>query len=289
MKKRFLLALSAIALYSVVSFTNCETLTAFVQLPQISLDSVELASISINGVELLCKLAVDNPNAFEIPFPETAWELFINTNSFTSGVIKASDRIRARQKSFVDVRVNLDFVGIFNSFMSLKGSQKVGYKIALGITFPISTMLPILAQVIGDKTWNFDHEGELPLPQLPKLGAPSMRLETQNITRAEVLVSMNIENPNAFPLPPITIKYDYRLNNISFLGGDTKSETIPPNSSAPVVFRLGVNYLDAIRILGSLFTSSSVSSSISLSGDFGIPAFRGDTFNLSASGTLPLR
>jgi len=281
MKKRFLLGLSAIALYSILSFTNCQSLMSIVQLPQISLHSVELASISVNGATVLCKLQVENPNAITIPFPETSWELFINSNSFTSGVVKNNESLRARQTTLVDVLVNLDYLGVFNSFLSLKGSQKAGYKVGLGVRFT----LPVL----GDRVWNFEHEGELPLPQLPKLSAPSMRIETRDITKAEILVSMNIENPNVFPLPPITINYDYQLNSNSFLNGETKSETIAPNSAAPVVFRLTVNYLDVIRAFASLITSSSVSSSISLTGDFGIPAFRGETFSLSASGTLPLR
>jgi len=281
MKKRFLFIMTAVAFYSIVSFTTCETLMSIVQLPQVSLHSVELGSISVNGASLICKLQVENPNPVTIPFPETSWELFINNNSFTSGVVRNNESLRARQTTIVDVQVNLDYLGVFNSFVSLKGSQKVGYKVALGVKFT----LPVL----GDKAWDFAHEGELPLPQLPKLSAPTMSIGSRDLTRAEVLVTMNIENPNVFPLPPITIKYDYKLNSNSFLSGDTKSETIPPNSTAPVVFRLGVNYADVLRIIGSLLTSSSVSSSISLSGDFGIPAFGGETFNLSASGTLPLR
>jgi len=273
--------MTAAALYTIVSFTNCESLMSIVQLPQISLHSVELGSISVNGASLVFKLQVENPNPITIPFPETSWELFINNNSFTSGVVRNNGNLKARETTLVDVQVNLDYLGVFNSFASLKGSQKVDYKVALGVKFT----LPVL----GDKTWDFAHNGEIPLPQLPKLSAPTLSIGSRDLTRAEVVVTMNIENPNAFPLPPITIKYDYKLNSTSFLSGDTKSETIAPNSISPVVFRLGVNYADVLRIIGSLFTSSSVSSSISLTGDFGIPAFGSEAFNLSASGTLPLR
>jgi len=281
MKKRFKIIMAVCVFLSVLSFTTCETLMKSLQEPLISLHSVELANISINGVQLLCKVQVDNPNPFTIPFPETSWQLFINNNSFTSGVVRNNESLRARQKTLVDVLVNLDYLGVFNSFASLKGSQKAGYKVALGVKFT----LPLL----GDKVWNFEHEGEVPLPQLPKLSAPVMSIGSRDFTRAEIIVTMNIENPNVFPLQPITINYDYQINRNSFLRGDTKSEIIPPSSTSPMVFRLTVTYADLLRSFASLVTSSSVSSSISITGNFGIPAFGNEPFSLNASGTLPLR
>jgi LEA14-like dessication related protein len=273
---------AAAVLFTVLALSTCKTLQSVMQEPLISLHSVELASVNINGAQLLCKVQVENPNAFEIPFPETDWELFINANSFLSGVVKNNRHIGARQKTLVDVPVNLDYLGVFNSFRSLKGSQKAGYKIALGVKFPVS--------VFGeDKVWNFEHEGEFPLPQLPKLSAPSIRIESRDSTKVEILVTVNVENPNVFELPSFKIEYDYRLNRNSFIKGETGSAAIAAGAVTPVVFRLSVHYSDLFRSFASLIGSREVSGSISLFGDFGIPVFSGETFNLSTSGTLPLR
>jgi len=273
--------MTAVVLLTALSFTTCQSLMAALQEPLISLHSVEIANVNINGVQLLCKVQVENPNAFDIPFPETAWELFINTNSFVSGVVKNNQRIKGRQKTLVDVPVNLEYLGIFNSFKSLKGSQKTDYKVALGVKFPIP--------VIGDKVWNFEHSGELPLPQLPKISAPSMKIDSRDSSKVELLVTVNVTNPNVFPLPSLSIKYDYQLNRNSFIKGETVSEALAANAVTPVTFKLSVSYTDLFRSFASLLTSREVASSISLTGDFGIPAFSGETFNLNTTGTLPLR
>jgi len=273
--------MTGIAFIAIFSLSTCQSLSSALKEPIVSLRSVDITNLTFTGARLLCKVQVENPNAFDIPFPETGWELFINANSFVNGVVKNNQRISARQKVSIDVPVALDYLGIFNSFRSLKGSQKAGYKVALALKFA----LPVL----GEKVWNLEREGELPLPQLPKLSSPSMRIESRDNTKADILVSVNVENPNVFELPPLTIKYDYQLNRNSFVKGETVSGTLAASAVTPVGFRLSVNYADLFKAFASLLTSREVSSAISLTGDFGIPAFGGETFNLNASGSLPLR
>jgi len=273
--------MTAVVFFAVFSLSTCQTLSSVVKEPVVSISSVDITGLNFTGAQLLCKVQVENPNAFEIPFPETGWELFINNNSFVTGVIKNDQRIRARQKVLVDVPVNLEYRGIFNTFRSLKGSQKAAYKIALAFKFAIP--------VLGDKVLNVEREGELPLPQLPKLSAPSMRIESRDSTRANILVTVNVENPNVFDLPPIGIKYDYQVNRNSFIKGETESGNLAASAVTPLSVRLSVVYADLFRIFVSLLTSREVSSSISLTVDSGIPAFGGETFNLNISGSLPLR
>jgi len=271
----------AAALFAVLSFSTCQTIKGALQEPVISLHSVDIAGVDITGVRLLCKVQVENLSAIDIPFPETSWKLFINDNSFVDGIVKNNQRIKAKQKTLVDVPVNLEYLGIFNSFRSLKGSRNARYKIALGVKIPVP--------VLGDKVWNFEHNGELPLLQPPKISAPSMKIDSRDLTKADVLITLNIENPNVFALPSFKLKYDYQLNKNSFLKGETDSKPLPAAAVTPVVFKLTVNYADLLKSFASLAASREVSSSINLSGDFGIPAFSGETFNLNASGSLPLR
>jgi LEA14-like dessication related protein len=286
MKKFFSLFYTKIAVFvaalcAIVTFSNCQTVMSALQEPLISLHSVELASVNFTGMQLLCKVQVENPNAFDIPFPETGWEFFINTHSFISGVVKNNQRIRAKRTTLVDVPVNLNYLEIFNVFTSLKGGRQADYKVALAVKFSIP--------VIGDKVWQFEHEGTIPIPQLPRLSMPSMSIGTVDFTKAEILVTVNVENPNAFELPPFTIAYDYLVNRNSFI--NSSIETAAPLAAAavtPVIIRLSVNYADLFRNFQSLLNSGEVPSLISLTGNFGIPAFSGENFNMQIPSSLPL-
>jgi len=61
--------LMAVLLVSLV-FTTCQSLGSIFQEPLLSLHSVELAGLSFSGAQFLCKVNVENPNVFDIPFPD---------------------------------------------------------------------------------------------------------------------------------------------------------------------------------------------------------------------------
>jgi len=256
-------------------------MSSVVQEPVVSLHSVELANINLNGVRLLCKVQVENPNGFDIPFPEVDWKLFINNNSFVNGTVRNNQRIRARNTTIVEVPVNLEYLGILNSFASLLGSRQVGYKTELGVRFSLP--------VIRDKTWRFEHEGSLPLPQLPQVNRPSMAIENANITRAIVNVTINVVNPNPFEIPSPKIAYDYQLNRNSFIKGNIENETpLAANSTTPVRFQLIVNYADLFRSFAAMRNLFEVPSLLVVTCDLGIPFLRSEPLRLEVSGTLPV-
>lgn len=283
MKKGVLykLAAAGAVFCAVLSLTTCQTLSSALREPVVSLQSVEFAGINFKGVDLLCKVRVQNPNVFDIPFPEVGWELFINTNSFIKGVVKNDQRIKAQNTVLVNVPVNLDFLEVIRTFGSLKGRSSADYRIALAAKFN----LPVL----GDKVWNFAHGGVLPMPQAPKLSAPSMRVERADLTKVEILASLNVENPNAFELPPPSLAYDYLVNRNSFLKGTvTTPGPLAASSVTPVAFRLTVTYADLFRSFSSLSSLREIPSMLNMTCNFAMPVFSGETFSLQIPGTLPL-
>jgi len=275
------LLITAAALFAIITLTTCQTLMAAFQEPSVSLHSVELGNISIDGAQIICKVQVENPNSFGIAFPETDWEFFINANSFLRGTIKNDQQIRSRDTSIVDVPLSINYLDLINTFTSLRGSRETAFKVALGVKFN----LPI----VGSKTWNFEHEGSLPMPQLPKFSAPTMSIASRDLTRAEIQVAINVENPNVFPIPAPKISYDYQVNRNSFIRGDAGGEgNLAANTTTPVVFRLIVTYADLLRSFASLITAREVASLLVMTCDFGIPLL-GEPSRFEVSGTLPLR
>jgi len=273
--------ITVVAVFSILSLTTCQTLMSAFQEPVVSLHSVDLANITFNGTQLLCKIKVENPNGFEIPFPETDWALFINTNSFVNGTVKNNSRIKARNTTIVDIPVNLEYLEVLNTFTSLKGRKDADYKVALGVKIP----LPLL----GDKVWNFEHSGNLPLPQLPQVSRPVMRIENANITRAEILVTFNVQNPNIFEIPSPKITYDYQLNRNSFIKGNIESDgMLAAASTTPVVFRLIVNYADLFRNFSAMRNLFEVPTLLIMTCDFGMPVFSNEAMRFEVSGTLPV-
>jgi len=265
----------------ILSFTTCKTVPVL-QEPVISLHSVQLAKLDIlSGAQLLCKVQVENPNIFTIPLPEVGWEVFINTNSFVNGVIKDNQQIKAHNSSIVEIPVNLNYLDIFKAFASLKGKKQTDYKAAFDIKFAI----PLL----GDKIWHLEYEGELPMPQLPKISAPVMRVEKADLTMVEWYVSFNVENPNPFELPQPKIAFNYQINNRTFLQNTLPNKgPLASSSVTPVVFGLLVYYADLFRVFSDLRTAANVQSQLDVTFDFGVPVFSGENISLRIPASLPL-
>jgi LEA14-like dessication related protein len=281
-KGYFFFFLKLLAVLCVVFIlTTCQTVSTILQEPVISLHSLELANINFTDAQILCKVQIENPNVFEIPFPEIGWEIFLNANAFINGVVKNDQSIKARGATLVDIPVSFNFLDVFRTFSSLLGANSIEYKIPLALKFSIP--------VIGDKIWRLEPQGVLPLPQIPKLSVPTIRIQNANLSMVELVVSMNVENANAFSLPAPKIAFNYMINNTSLLRNSFENRTpLAASSVTPVMFGLAINYTDVFRVLPSLISSSSASTLLDMSVDFGVPAFSGQTFNMQVPGSIPL-
>ena len=280
--KKALLAL--ITITAIITFTTCQTLSGIVKEPVVTFRSVEIAGISFSDIKLLCKVNVENPNSISIPFPDIDWEFFVNKNSFVKGQLSGDQQsIKARRSNVVDVLVSFTYVDFFNTFSSLRGSEQADFKVALGIKYDF----PIL----GEKKWDFEHEGVFPVLQMPKISAPSFKVDKLDFTKAELLFTVNVENPNKFELPLPKMAYDYSISNNSFLKSSVDiSKPLAAAAVTPVLIRLTVDYIELLQNFASLRNLNEVQSRLSLNTDFGIPAFAGESgTNLTnIAATLPI-
>jgi LEA14-like dessication related protein len=264
---------------AVLSLTTCETLKIFRE-PLLSLHSVDISKISFTGTDLLCKVRVQNPNPITIPFPEVGWELFVNTNSFINGVVKNNRNIGARGSTIIDVPVSLNYLDVFNTFRSLKGTRQADFRVALAAKFAIP--------VLGDKVFRFAHTGTFPVLQMPKLSMPTLRFDKMDFTKAELLFTVNVENPNSFPLPSPNLAYDYLVNNNSFVRSSMSAAPLAAGAVTAIPIKVTVNYADLYRSFQALRNSNETPSKFSLRSDFAIPAFAGDNFMTELAANLPL-
>jgi LEA14-like dessication related protein len=251
------------------------------QEPVISIHSMELAGASYTGVQLLCKVNVENHNAFDIPFPEISWKSFINNESFISGKFHENQLIQANQGAIIEIPVNLDYLELFDTIDSLKGSAQADYKIAMDVSFNISGF--------KSKVWKLEPAGVIPVLQAPVIGTSIMRVEKLHRNMVEWYVSVNIENPNVFELPQPKHTFVYQIYEKSFIRRTIQHrQTLASASVTPVIFGLLVYYNDVYRVFPDLITSKEIPSQLDMVFDFLIPAFNEDIFKLIIPATLPL-
>ena len=241
----FVLSVSLFLLFLCFGLSSCSTLDGVVQAPNVTFNSVNIAGIGLQGVDLIVRINVENPNAFNIPFPEVNWHMFINDNSFVRGMINEGTNLRGRRTVTVDLPISVSYSGFFNSFASLFGSSEVGYKVALDLRFPLP--------VINDLTYNLEFEGILPLLQIPRLSAPSFRTGRMDFTGIEQIWAINIANPNNFSIPIPEYNWQYEVNGTPVIRGKINQEgELAALSENAVNFTVNMRYADIISAIGSL-------------------------------------
>ena len=257
--------------------SSCSSLEGAVSAPVVTFNSVDIAGIGINGVDLIARIDVENPNAFNIPFPEVNWHVFINDNSFVRGIINEGTNLRGRRTVTVELPISVSYSGLFNSFVSLLGSSEAGYKIALDMRFPLP--------VISDLTYNLEFGGTIPLFQIPKISSPSFRTGRIDFNGIEQNWAVNIENPNVFPIPVPEYNWQYEVGDTPVISGRISQDSeIGALSQSAVNFNVNMRYADLISLLGSLGNASELLSMMKMNtalpfdlpdstlGDFEFPA-----------------
>jgi LEA14-like dessication related protein len=134
-------------------------------------------------------------------------------------------------------------------------------------------------------------EKEHPVPQPPQIEMASMKIENINSNRAEILVTINVENSNVFEIPSPRIIYDYQLNRNSFIRGIIESDKLlAASSTTPVVFSLLVHYADLYRSNRQLRTSNltNIPSLLIMTCDFDILDLDIESMHFEIADTLPL-
>jgi LEA14-like dessication related protein len=261
--------------------STCESLSSALREPVLSLNSVDVAGIDFNGVDLVARVNVENPNGFSIPLPRIDWEFFLNDNSFVSGNIKEDTVIKARKSTVVDVPLSLSYTNVFAAVQSVRNLTEAPYRIVLQAAFPIP--------LIQEKVFTFEHSGNLPLLQTPKISAPSFEIAKADFEGIGVLCKFNVDNPNVFPIPFPKVDWDYSVNKTSFIKSSlAETKVLPAKASTPVDIRVDISYLQLFAAIQSLAAGSEVPSLMNINADFPIPALENTAAALDIPGMLPL-
>ena len=266
------------------TLTTCETLKNMVREPVVSFKSVDIASITFTGVDLLCKVNVENPNPLDIPFPELAWEVFLNANHFINGTIRNGGPIRSYGTTVVEVPVSLTYLDILNTFSSLAGANEVDFKIPLNFKFNIP--------VIGEKSFQLEPSGTVPILQLPTLSFGGISVKNISLTSLDFEVNWEIENKNSVAMLVNEITYNLTINNSQWASGTTsKNIQIAPNQKGNIPIPISLNNLAIISGIGSLITRGTDVACVcggNLNVGLNIPGFKNYSFPFNYSGVTKL-
>jgi LEA14-like dessication related protein len=211
---------------------------------------MKLTGISFSGVDMLCKVNVENPNPIDIPFPQIDWDFFINSNSFVKGVIKNDKPIKSRAGTTVDIPLSMTYTSLFNTFKSLTNSKEADYRIALAAKFTI----PIL----GSKVLPLEYSGKLPVLRVPALSFKGITVKNVSLRKLDFEMRWELENQNSFAIDVKELTYNFMVNNSQWVTGKVPgTPRIQPDKKTVIPLGFSISNLSMVKSITEIITGGS--------------------------------
>lgn len=87
----------------------------------------------------------------------------------------------------------------------------------------------------------------------PTVKLTSVELANLSFRQQTFLLGFDVHNPNPFPLPVRSVRYNLRLDGDSFAGGETQSDfSVPANGDDAFVISVDLDFMSTATKLASL-------------------------------------
>jgi len=203
-----------------------------IQTPKVSLDDLAITGISAQKLDLLAKLAIDNPNPIGLSLAEMDYELELNNEPFLSGKSNEKMEVTASGKSHCKVPLSLKYDDLNRVYNSIRNQDEVPYRLKGQVK---------LDTPIGAIPVPYDVRGKLPVVKPPRINAVELKLNNISLQSAKLEMGLNIFNPNNFPLIISKADYNLKMSGKNFSSGEIGSANIPPGSEAEIKIPLSLD------------------------------------------------
>ncbi len=213
--------------------------------PKISLANTTIKQLSMDKVDLNINLNIDNPNPVGFSLAGFDYELIINEQLFTKGTQTTQTQVAASSVSTTAIPLTIVFSELAKIIKDVKNMNEVDYE--------IKTTARVDLPLIGAYPINSSDTGKLPIPKLPKISVENIALDKLNFTSADVLVKLNIENPNVFDIDISKLLYNLNVAGNPW-GSASLNKPIQLKRDASNEIEIPIN-LSLMQLGGSLIDS----------------------------------
>ena len=270
----------------VIIFSGCATLKNIMPLeqPSLQIKEIQFLNATFQQIDLALDIAIKNSYPFGVTLPGFDYDLQINDHSFLKGDQSLQQTIEAYDTSSIRIPLTIQFIDLYETITSLNSSDRSKFSIEGGIT--------INAPIIGNFRIPFKKEGELPLLKMPTFKIHSLRLNKLTLSRADLSLTIKMDNPNAFFMLFKDMFYQLTINKQRWAYGSADKEVrINEKGEAVLSIPIRLNLFDMGKTVYSLLTSRkplqydfishmTVQTSLPYFGELNLP--------LSKSGTIDL-
>ena len=192
---------------------GCSTMTDLTQVrrPEVAVKQVQFKNADFEAVDLLFDLTIDNPNAMPISLAGLDYGLIVGGQKLLSGAQRDAIRIDSRSTGNVALPVRLGWSSLAAAVKDARAQDAVDYTLDSALSFN----LPVLGAI----TVPVSKSGQLPVVKAPSINVVGLTKNSVNLTGADLVLLLDVENPNAFQLALSQLSYGFKVNGQNWASG----------------------------------------------------------------------
>ena len=234
---------------AVLIITGCAEFGDFFLTPEARIESVELIRADFSSVSLQVNVEIDNPNSTGITLSAYDYRLTVSAQTVVDGRREEPVSLRAEGKSIIPIPVDIGFRELAAVGTSMISDDMIPVERGLGLEITLPYM--------GTARLDISGSGEIPILRPPIVRPVSMKVERINLTGAELILIMNVENPNGYALTINTAEGRLSVGGREWgVVGTENGAWIPSGKTVVMNVRAHVDFAETGRSAWSLLTGS---------------------------------
>jgi LEA14-like dessication related protein len=206
--------------------------------PVIAVDSAVPEGADAIGVTLAVRGRIANPNPFPLTVSRFGWAVEVEGRPAGAGRLGASVALSAGGEAPVTIPVRLRWADVPDFLTLLATRRSVGFRAS-------GAALVEAAGAGAELPWAVGGTVDLPLP--PDLAFGGARVREASLFQTIVDLSVEVRNPNDFPLPTGRIAYDLTISGVSVASAASQAlAAVPARGAATVLIPVRFSTLGAV-------------------------------------------
>jgi len=236
-----------------------EIIRQAVRPPEVSVRNVAVRGISRESLDLELGIEIDNPNPVGLSLAGVDYNFVLSGHRLASGTGGGGIELEPSGVSEAVLPLSLDFEEVKSVYEASRGRDEIPYELSgkVQVDTPIGR-IPV----------PYKARGELPVIRPPRIRSVRVEVDKLSFSGAELVLSLNLHNPNSFPLSIQGADYSLSLDGRPFTSGSLGSGEVPPRSTGDLEVPVSLDFLSAGSWAYSLISGGSADYSLDYSGTY---------------------
>jgi LEA14-like dessication related protein len=229
--------------------------------PRLTFVSVTPQAADLEGVTLLVRYRVENPNSVGLTVATLDYQLDVDGKQALTGSQRSGLSLPIRGAADLDVPVRLRYAAVPDFLRAVFQKEQIAFQLTgnAGVQTPVGVL-----QV------PFSASGKVPAPRLPQLSLAGATVHAVSFDGLSFEVALEVANPNAFPLPAGALGYALRLGDYQVLTAASQAlGAVPARGKGRVVVPVKVPFSAAAEAVGKLLRGGQADVALKGSASFG--------------------